>query len=263
MLIPPFPASPMRFDPFPDFPDHKLSVSLCNPQKEPLILVACGSFSPITYLHLRMFEMAADYIREHNKFDLIGGYFSPVNSKYDKPGLEEAEHRIEMCKLAVECSDWLMVDPWEALQNDYQPSAAVLDHFHYEINVVREGMGGTRPVRIMLLAGGDLIESFGTLNLWADKDLHHILGDYGCFIIERTGSDVWAFLLSHDILYQHRKNVFVVKQLIYNDISSTKVRLFIKRNMSIKFLVPDEVLHYIIRHQLFKNGEHTPMANFF
>jgi len=43
-------------------------------------------------------------------------------------------------------------------------------------------------------------------------------------IVERTGSDVWGFLLSHDILYRNRKNIVVIKQLIYNDISSTKVR---------------------------------------
>jgi len=42
--------------------------------------------------------------------------------------------------------------------------------------------------------------------------------------VERTGSDVWGFLLSHDILYKNRKNIVVIKQLIYNDISSTKVR---------------------------------------
>lgn len=34
--------------------------------------------------------------------------------------------------------------------------------------------------------------------------LHHIVGIYGCVIIERTGTDVYGFLLSHDILYQHR-----------------------------------------------------------
>lgn len=87
------------------------------------------------------------------------------------------------------------------------------------------------------------------------SQLHIILGRFGCLIVERAGSDVWAFLLSHDILYHHRcvitalcvtslyltvprlpcsRNVIVIKQLIYNDISSTKVRLFVRRGMSIK-----------------------------
>ena len=56
-----------------------------------------------------------------------------------------------------------------------------------------------------MLLGGDLIESMGEPDVWADQDLHHILGKYGCLIVERTGSDVRSFLLSHDILYEHRK----------------------------------------------------------
>ena len=33
-----------------------------------------------------------------------------------------------MCELAVEeAPDWLMVDPWEAIQPAYSPTAAVLD----------------------------------------------------------------------------------------------------------------------------------------
>jgi nicotinamide mononucleotide adenylyltransferase len=76
----------------------------------------------------------------------------------------------------------------------------------------------------MLLAGGDLIESFAVPNLWKEADLHHILGNYGCVIIERTGANVYDFLLSNDCLYTHRQNVVVVKQFIHNDISSTKIR---------------------------------------
>lgn len=61
-------------------------------------------------------------------------------------------------------------------------------------------------------------------NSFFGQQLHHILGDYGCIVLERTGSDTHSFLLVNDILYQHRRNVFVVKQLIHNDISSSKVR---------------------------------------
>ena len=55
--------------------------------KTPLLLVACGSFSPITYLHLRMFEMAADYAKYNTEFEVIGGYLSPVSDAYRKAGM--------------------------------------------------------------------------------------------------------------------------------------------------------------------------------
>ena len=37
------------------FPDNKLKRTMDDDSKTPLLLIACGSFSPITYLHLRMF----------------------------------------------------------------------------------------------------------------------------------------------------------------------------------------------------------------
>lgn len=33
--------------------------------KEPIVLVACGSFDPVTYNHLRIFEIANDFVREN------------------------------------------------------------------------------------------------------------------------------------------------------------------------------------------------------
>ncbi|ANB14500.1 nicotinamide-nucleotide adenylyltransferase NMA1 [Sugiyamaella lignohabitans] len=240
------------------FPVHRLADTMLDDSKVPLVLVACGSFSPITYLHLRMFEMAMDSIREHTRLEVIGGYYSPVSDNYQKPGLAKSHHRVRMCELACErTSSWLMVDAWESLQPTYTRTALVLDHFNEEINVRRQGVGTAdgqrKPVKIMLLAGGDLIESMGEPNVWAEDDLHHILGRYGCIIVERTGSDVRSFLLSHDIMYEHRRNVLVIKQLIYNDISSTKVRLFLRRGMSVQYLLPNSVIRYILEHGLYIN----------
>ncbi|CUM49384.1 unnamed protein product [Debaryomyces tyrocola] len=240
------------------FPTHRLGTTMRDDTKYPLVIVACGSFSPITYLHLRMFEMALDAISEQTRFEVVGGYFSPVSSNYKKQGLAPAPHRVRMCELACErTSSWLMVDAWESLQPKYTRTALVLDHFNEEINIKREGImtqsGERRGVKIMLLAGGDLIESMGEPDVWADQDLHHILGKYGCLIVERAGADVRSFLLSHDIMYEHRRNFLVIKQLIYNDISSTKIRLFIRRGMSVQYLLPNSVIRYIQEHKLYIN----------
>lgn len=75
------------------FPDARLKKRLDDPSKTPLLLVACGSFSPITFLHLRMFVMAADYVKHNTEYEMIGGYLSPVSDAYKKQGLATAEHR--------------------------------------------------------------------------------------------------------------------------------------------------------------------------
>ncbi|KAI9769100.1 MAG: hypothetical protein M1840_004451 [Geoglossum simile] len=219
-----------------------------EPSKTPLCLVACGSFSPITYLHLRMFEMAADYVKFNTDFEIVGGYLSPVSDAYKKAGLASAEHRIQMCRMAVNQTDWLMVDDWEATQKDYQTTAIVLDHFEHEINKV---LGGERkPVRIALLAGADLIQTMSTPGLWSKKDLDHILGRYGSFIIERTGTDIDDALAS---LQEWKDKIYVIEQTVHNDISSTKIRLFLKREMSVQYLIPAPVIQYIKDNRLYED----------
>jgi nicotinic acid mononucleotide adenylyltransferase len=84
-----------------------------------------------------------------------------------------------MCELAVEhTSTWLMVDPWEAGQPEYQRTAVVLDHFNTMLNGEGGGVvmsdGRKRKYKIMLLAGGDLIESFGEPGVWSEPDVSGI-----------------------------------------------------------------------------------------
>ncbi|KZF26712.1 nicotinamide mononucleotide adenylyl transferase [Xylona heveae TC161] len=237
------------------FPQQRLRRVMRDPSKTPLLLVACGSFSPITYLHLRMFEMAADYAKFNTEFEIIGGYLSPVSDAYKKAGLASAEHRVRMCELAVDqTSNWLMVDPWEASQKEYQPTALVLDHFEHEINEVLGGVetedGQQKHVQISLLAGADLIQTMSTPGVWSDKDLDHILGRYGTFIVERTGTDIDDALAS---LQQWKENIWVIQQLIQNDVSSTKIRLFLRREMSVQYLIPAPVIKYIEENGLYED----------
>lgn len=186
-----------------------------------------------------------------------------------------------MCELAVEhTSTWLMVDPWEAGQPEYKRTAVVLDHFDEMLNG-KDGEGGVemsdgkgrRKYKIMLLAGGDLIESFGEPGVWSEPDVravshsaaaaiadhlcvlvaHHLgtlrMPDRGAGWIRRVGILAIArYTVSSQVspasniasngigscYSTRRRNVIVIKQLIYNDISSTKVRLFVRRGMSIK-----------------------------
>ncbi|KAI0258765.1 Nucleotidylyl transferase [Gloeopeniophorella convolvens] len=234
------------------FPRHRLNLLQRHPDKQPIVLVACGSFSPVTYLHLRMFEMAVDYVRQNTDFEILGGYMSPVSDQYKKPGLLSAHHRVHMCTLATEqTSNWLMVDPWEAFQS-YQRTAVVLDHVEYEINTVlggaRSPSGEQRHVRIVLLAGSDLISTMSEPGVWSENDLDHILGKYGTFIIERAGSDMDQ---ATEALARWRHNIHLVPQLIQNDVSSTKVRLFLRRGLSVRYLLPMPVVDYIEEHNLY------------
>ena len=170
-----------------EFPESRLRRRIQSADRTPLVLIACGSFSPITFLHLRMFEMAADYARFNTDFEVVGAYLSCVGDAYKKTGLVKAEHRINMCSLAVQQSSWIGVDPWEALHSEYLPTARVLDHFEHEINEVRGGVEtpvGKKKCRIALLAGADLIQTMSTPGVWAQADIDYMLRNFGAFIVE-------------------------------------------------------------------------------
>ncbi|KAG6256894.1 hypothetical protein E4U49_006846 [Claviceps purpurea] len=209
-----------------------------------------------SHLHLRMFSMARDYAASVG-FHVVGGFLSPVSDNYKKKGLAPAHHRVEMCQLAAEkTSNWLTVDPWEANSPTYIPTARVLDHVDYEINEVMGGIecaDGTRKrSRIVLLAGLDLIQTMSTPGVWDERDLNHILNNYGVFAVERTGTETGSALAN---LKQWEHNIHIIRQVITNDISSTKIRLLLKRNMTIDYLIPDDVINYIYEHNLYRDGD--------
>ena len=167
-----------------------------------------------------------------------------------------------MCNLAAEqTSTWLMVDPWEAFQS-YQRTAVVLDHFEHEINTVLGGIATAhgspkKHARIMLLAGSDLIATMSEPGVWSEPDLDHILGRYGVLIIERAGADMDQAV---DALARWRANIHLIPQLVQNDVSSTKVRLFLRRGLSVRYLLPSPVVDYIEQRGLYMDDGPTASA---
>lgn len=211
-------------------------------------------------MHLRMFEMALDHATTQG-YEVIGGYLSPVGDAYKKRGLASANHRIRMCELAADqTSNWIMVDPWEALKKDYTPTAMVLDHFNEEINNKHGGIevenGEKRKVRVALLAGSDLISTMAEPGVWGQADLDHILGDYGAFIIERSGSK--ADKAVEFIPQQYHRNIHIIRQLISNDVSSTKIRDLLSQRMSVHYLLPACVIIYIQQQGLYRHDANLP-----
>lgn len=157
-----------------------------------------------------------------------------------------------------------MVDPWEAIQAEYQPTAVVLDHISHEINIVLGGISTSeltpedrKPARVMLLGGSDLLQTMSQPGVWSMPDLNHILGLYGIFVIERSGSSVsdalaplreWSEELGKDWV----GNIHIVRQLIANDISSTRIRQFLRWGMSVHYLLPNVVIEYLREHGLYR-----------
>ncbi|GIY33023.1 hypothetical protein CDAR_514841 [Caerostris darwini] len=251
--------------------------------KTRILLLSCGSFNPITHMHLRLFELAKDFLQNTGRFQVVGGIMSPVNDAYKKKDLISAKHRCEMVDLALQANDWVKLDCWESDQESWTPTVKVLEYHQNILNSITntnniqisaakkqkldvENMNAvnnneqvkdwdlTQPVHLMLLCGADLLESFNVPDLWDSADIAHIVGKFGLVVITRSGSNPQRFVYESDILSKFQNNIHIVTEWIPNEISSTNIRRALRRGNSVKYLIPDAVLRYIKEHDLYSSN---------
>ncbi|XP_070766025.1 nicotinamide/nicotinic acid mononucleotide adenylyltransferase 1 [Enoplosus armatus] len=240
-----------------------------------VVLLACGSFNPITNMHLRMFELARDHLEDTGQYRVVKGIISPVGDGYKKKGLIEACHRLEMARLSTETSDWITVDSWESLQPEWVETAKVVRHHYEEVLAAEQNKDDVDTVKyakkrrieenyfegsshhkrrdglqLMLLCGADVLESFGIPNMWKQEDIAEIVG-HGLVCITRSGNDPHKFIHQSDMLWKYRGNIHVVREWVANEISATHVRRALRRGQSVKYLLPDGVVHYIQERRLY------------
>ncbi|CAH2320588.1 nicotinamide nicotinic acid mononucleotide adenylyltransferase 1 [Pelobates cultripes] len=247
-------------------------------ERTEVVLLATGSFNPVTVMHLRLFELARDHLHETGKYKVVKGIISPVGDAYKKKGLLEASHRLAMAELATKNTDWVEVDAWECSQTEWVETVRVMRHHQQKLEAEcqespekvahRKGHKRKRDrscqdvpdlncsnrkvvPQIRLLCGADVLESMSVPNLWKDEDVLEIISRFGVVCISRLGNDIRKFIYESDILWKHKNNIHLVEEWISNDISSTKIRRALRRGQSVRYLVPDAALEYIEKHELY------------
>jgi len=123
-------------------------------------------------MHVKMFEIAKEYLENHLNCAVIGGFISPSHDKYVSKKLNNthitAEHRFAMCEQALENSDWISLSKWEALQNGFVQFSEVLKSVDQFLNsnvqqqildndIISKVMGSNLQIKTMFLMGADLL----------------------------------------------------------------------------------------------------------
>lgn len=105
--------------------------------------------------------------------------------------------------------------------------------------------------QLKLLCGADVLESFGVPNLWKPEDIAEIVSSHGIVCITRGGTDTERLIQQSDALWENRKNIYITREWVTNDISATHVRRALRRGQSVRYLLSDPVLWYIQQKGLY------------
>lgn len=177
-----------------------------------------GCFNPPTIAHIKLIEKA---IEEAN-LDKV--YFVPMGNLYEKEGLVDEKHRINMLNLAIKNNPKLDISN---IQIEAKRKTYAIDTFKLINNTFIDSEN-------FFIMGSD---NFKKIKLW--KYAEELIENYNYIILDR-GNLV-------------DKNVIIVKSdENLKEISSSLVREKIKKNDNIDNLLVEDVKNYILENKLYK-----------
>ncbi len=183
-----------------------------------------GTFDPIHLGHL----ITAQFVLEQRKLEKI--LFIPCNISPHKIGFHStpAEHRLNMVKIATASNPLFEVSDYEIQKGDVSYTLDTIKHF---VDTGNE---------IELVIGYDNLLVF---DKWKEPD--EILKLAKVVVLKR-----------HSQSGENKSNKYFSQVEFLDtpiiDISSTDIRDRVRNRKSIKYLLPDDVIDYINRNELYK-----------
>lgn len=207
----------------------------CSRKKR--IGVIGGSFDPVHVGHLMI---AQDALERLNLTEVV---FVPAAMAPHKQHVQqvEATHRLTMLQMAVETDGHFSVSDMEIDRGGVSYTVDTLDAFKI--------LYGDHD--LYLIVGSDTLVD---LHTWYKID--RILELCKIATLLRPGEDFDSGMaekidLPTESKRELLKNVIHAHQI---EVSSTEIRQRVSRGVSIRYLVPDRVAHYIKEQGLYKNG---------
>ena|ERR1035437_5773673 len=198
----------------------------------PKIGLFFGSFNPVHIGHL----IIAIKSLEIKKLDAVWFIVSPQNPHKKIESLLPAEERVKMLQLALKNNKGYL-DKWKFQVSDIELKMPIPS---YTVDTLRE-LKKTHPTSEFYIIMG--MDSFKSIDTW--KDYKEIIENNKMLVFDRVGHD-------HDkeeLLKAYPNLEFL--SIPSFELSSTYIRSQIKENKSIKFMVPDNVIDYIKRNNLY------------
>ncbi|MGI6205544.1 MAG: nicotinate-nucleotide adenylyltransferase [Anaerovoracaceae bacterium] len=193
-----------------------------------------GSFNPIHYGHLVLAEHARD-AAGLDKVILVPAFESPFKKG---TGGESSVHNLEMARLAVEGNDCLEVSSIEVDRGEMS----------YTVDTMRKISGKCGPDdRLYFIMGAD---SFFGLEHWMGSK--ELLSRYSFVVGRRPGCETGKLEETADWFRKQYNADILIVPVPQVEISSTDIRERFRTGRSVKYLTPDSVIDYVMRHGLYR-----------
>lgn len=195
-----------------------------------------GTFNPIHMGHL----VLAQYAMDEEGLDEV--WFVPTGCSYMKEGRKviSPEERYEMTRLAVEENDKMRCLDIETKRKGYTYSYETLEELGREYS----------EDSFFFIFGADCLFAIET---W--KYPERIFAGAEMIAAVRNGTDAAAMKIKIAELEQKYGARIRLLSFLNLEISSTDIRKRVREGKSIRYLVPDKVLHYIEEKGLYQNEE--------
>lgn len=208
-----------------------------------------GTFNPIHYGHLRL----AEELAEDLQMDSI--HFIPAANPPHKEAVSiSAKHRAAMVDLAIKNNPKFILDSRELHRAGASYTIDTLVSLRSELG---------NNTSITLLMGSDAFIPFNTWHRWQE-----ILQYCHIALVQRPQANnvmrrmllpdaLETLLQTHytensDDLLASAAGYITMRQVTALDISSTAIRDALKHQHSTRYLMPDSVIDYIEKYQLYK-----------
>ncbi|MBM4339737.1 MAG: nicotinate-nucleotide adenylyltransferase [Deltaproteobacteria bacterium] len=205
-----------------------------------------GTYNPIHFGHLR----GAEEIREAFHLDEVVFIPSATPPHKATDAIIDAKHRMEMVKLAIASNPYFSMSEIELSRQGKS----------YLIDTLRHFCEGRADIFFFILGGDAFVE----IETW--KDFQNLFTLCHFVVMARPGfqktpvasqlpdsltsafqydieTKVWVHLSGYHLHFQ---------EISFLDISSTKVREFIEKGESVRYLIPPETEAYIYKHGLYR-----------
>jgi nicotinate-nucleotide adenylyltransferase len=189
-----------------------------------------GTFNPPHLGHLVCAQEAYIHLRLHRVM-LIPACIPPHKPVEDEPGVE---HRLELCRLAVDGDDRFAVSDVEVIRTGSS----------YTVDTLEELTSRAPDSDLFLILGGDIAAG---LREWRDPE--RVLSLATLAVADRPGTSRASIDEALSELSGGERAEFFPMPTI--EISSTTIRERVRAGQPIKYIVPDPVAVYIGEHGLY------------